>query len=328
VSERPEAQSSTMDTLIYGAGAVGLGIASCLLKAGRRVAVLTRPETARLLAEEGLFRSGIFGAAYAAPEHIEVVTSLDELAGATFDYILVATKSFDSPEAARDLHDHAHLLKESGLIVLFQNGWGNAEAFTQFFDTGTIYNARVITGFTRPAANRVEVTVHADAIRVGSLYSRDTERVRPLCQAITAGDIPCEATPDIAKVLWAKMLFNCALNGLGAVFGVTYGALGESSHTRAIMDAIIDEIFEVMEAAGYATHWASAAAYRGRFYGDEVRLTARHYPSTLQDLRAGKRTEIDALNGAVVRLGKEHGVAAPVNSAVHHMVKFLEGTSQ
>jgi 2-dehydropantoate 2-reductase len=120
------------------------------------------------------------------------------------------------------------------------------------------------------------------------------------------------------------MLFNCALNGLGAIFGVTYGTLGKNPHSRAIMEAVVTEIFDVIHAAGYTTHWPDAEDYLARFYADEVRLTARHYPSTLQDLRAGKRTEIDALNGAVVRLGITHGVAAPVNAAVYHMIKFLE----
>jgi 2-dehydropantoate 2-reductase len=313
--------------LIYGGGAVGLGIASCLLKAGQSVKILARPETVQRLEHEGLFRTGIFGDAWAAPDLFQTISSLDGLTQEeVLDYVLVATKSFDSEPAARDLADHPHLLADGGVIVLFQNGWGNAEIFARHFDPGIVYNARVITGFTRPQPNHVEVTVHADLIRVGSLRSLDIKPVRPLCEAISAGDIPCRPTAEIAKALWAKMLFNCALNGLGAVFGVTYGTLGESPHTRAIMDAIIGEIFDVMHAAGYSTHWPTAEDYLARFYADEVQLTARHYPSTLQDLRAGKRTEIDAMNGAVVRLGVAHAVPAPVNAAVYHMIKFLERT--
>jgi 2-dehydropantoate 2-reductase len=296
------------------------------LKSGASVTILTRPATRQRLDREGLTRTGIFGTTWAGPDLFQTATSLDDLDDTAFDYVLVATKSFDSGPAARDLAAHRHLLADRGLVVLFQNGWGNAEAFAHHFDPAAIYNARVITGFTRLEVNHVEVTVHADPIGIGNLISPDVVCVQSLCEAISAGGIPCLATPDIAKFLWAKMLFNCALNGLGAVFGVTYGALGGSPHTRAIMDAIIAEIFEVMRAEGYSTHWPTAEAYLARFYADEVRLTARHYPSTLQDLRAGKRTEIDALNGAVVRLGVAHGVPVPVNFAVYHMIKFLEGT--
>jgi 2-dehydropantoate 2-reductase len=173
----------------------------------------------------------------------------------------------------------------------------------------------------------VEVTVHADAIHIGSLYGEDPAAVAPLCAAIAAGDIPCEAVPDIAKDLWAKMLFNCPLNSLGAILSVSYGALGESAQARHLMDEIVREVFQVMEAAGYSTHWASPQAYLSRFYEALIPLTADHYPSTLQDLQAGKRTEIDALNGAIVTLGQANGISVPVNETMYHLIKFLEARS-
>ena len=90
------------------------------------------------------------------------------------------------------------------------------------------------------------------------------------------------------------------------------------------MNLIIDEIFMVMEAAGYRTHWDSARTYQTAFYGTLIPSTAEHFSSTLQDLQAGKRTEIDALNGAVVALGKAYGVAVPANELVCQLIKFLE----
>jgi 2-dehydropantoate 2-reductase len=233
-------------------------------------------------------------------------------------------KSFDSEQAAQDLYESKHLLKPSGRIVLFQNGWGNAQVFSLLFPENAVYNARVITGFTRPEENCVEVTVHADAIHVGSLYTTSTAEVTPLCEAIAAGDIPCEAVPDIEKDLWAKMLFNCPLNAVGAVFGVSYGALGEHEQTRHIMEMIVRETFQVMDAAGYATYWRSPEEYLHKFYRDLIPLTARHYSSTLQDLQAGKRTEIDALNGAIIKLGQAHRVSVPTNEVLYSMIKYLE----
>jgi 2-dehydropantoate 2-reductase len=224
---------------------------------------------------------------------------------------------------AREISADEPCLAKQGCLVLFQNGWGNADIFAQFFPQELIYSARVITGFVR-LENCVDVTVHADAIHVGNLYSDNVERVVPLCEAIAAGDIPCQAVREIARDLWAKLLFNCPLNSLGAIFGVPYGDLGQSKPSREIMDAIIGEVFDVMRAAGYSTHWASPEEYLVKFYGDLVPLTARHHSSTLQDLRAGKRTEIDALNGAIVALGKKHSLAVPANEIVYDMIKFLE----
>lgn len=312
--------------LIYGGGAVGLGIASCLLKAGQAVTIVSRAETAARLQDEGFVRTGIFGDAVAEAGSFGVVTSLVELEGARFDHVLVCTKSFDSEDAANDISAHRTLLGDGGYIVLLQNGWGNAEIFTRFFDRETVYCARVITGFIRPEVNRVEVTVHADAIHVGNLYCDNVARVGSLCEAITMGGIPCTPTREIEKDLWAKMLFNCPLNAPGAVFGVSYGVLGESKWARRIMELIIDEIFVVMEVAGYRTYWNSKEAYLVEFYGRLIPRTAAHYASTLQDLRAGKRTEIDALNGAIVTLGEAHDVLVPANEIMCQIVKFLEET--
>jgi 2-dehydropantoate 2-reductase len=114
------------------------------------------------------------------------------------------------------------------------------------------------------------------------------------------------------------------LNGLSTVFDVPYGVLGESPHTRELMETIAHEVYAVMTAAGYETHWASAEDYIDTFYKHQLPPTYSHEPSMLQDIRASKRTEIDALNGAVVALGQQHGVATPTNTTVTRMIQFME----
>jgi 2-dehydropantoate 2-reductase len=80
-----------------------------------------------------------------------------------------------------------------------------------------------------------------------------------------------------------------------------------------------------MQAAGHTTYWSSPEEYLVDFYGRLIPLTAAHYSSTLQDLRAGKRTEIDALNGAIVALGAEQGASVAANEVLYHLIKYLEG---
>ena len=315
-----------MDILIYGGGAVGLGIASCLVRPENRVDIIARPETVAALQEAGLVRTGIFGDARAAPARFGCFTTLDQVSGEPYGYVLVCTKSFDSASAAQDLAEHRDEIGRNARLVLFQNGWGNAEFFRAHFDERKVYNARVITGFRRPRPNEVVITVHADAIHIGSLFSADVWLIEHLCRAIHEGGIPCETTDAIAKDLWAKMLYNCALNPLGAILGVPYGALAEQPSTRTLMDRIAEEVFAVMTAAGYETHWRKPAEFLDAFYDRLVPDTAEHESSMLQDIAAGKRTEIDALNGAVIALAQEHGLATPYNCAVHHLIKFLETT--
>ena len=120
------------------------------------------------------------------------------------------------------------------------------------------------------------------------------------------------------------MLYNCSLNSLGAVLEATYGELAENTHSRELLDVIISECFVVMAKSRFNTHWNSPESYKEVFFGSLVPATKNHYPSTLQDLRAGKKTEIDALNGSVIALAAKCGVASPYNRMVYDMVKYKE----
>ena len=313
-----------MRVLIYGGGAVGLGIASCLIRPPNRVEIVAREQTVVALQEGGLTRTGIFGRVHAGPDAFACHGLLDRIGAAGCDFVLVCTKSFDLACAAEDLAKHSNCIGEGAKLVLFQNGWGNAEAFCERFDKSRIFNARVITGFRRARPNEVEVTVHADAIHVGSLFGDDLAAIEPLCRAIREGGIPCERTDSIEKDLWAKMLYNCALNPLGAVLGVPYGALAGEPSTRTLMDRIVEEVFTVMGAAGYQTHWTRPAGFLDAFYSKLVPDTAGHRSSMLQDIAAGKRTEIDALNGIVIKLAQRHSLAVPYNHAVCNLIQFIE----
>ncbi|MCJ7778418.1 MAG: 2-dehydropantoate 2-reductase, partial [Sedimentisphaerales bacterium] len=286
-----------MMILVYGGGAVGLGIASCLLKAKAQVNIIARENTVNALREHGLVRTGLFGDYHANSTVLGSFISLDELAKKTYDYILVCVKSFDSPDAAEDLANHKFLFGEETKIVLFQNGWGNAEIFTRlepgretpYFNKDKIFNARVITGFKRIRANEVAITVHADAIHIGSLFGACLSNIEKLCELITKGGIACQTTNEIEKDLWAKMLYNCALNSLSAILDVPYGMLAKNEFGRAIMNGIIEEIFDCLTAAGYRTHWPSAKDFQEVFYNKLV-------PDTAGQKGTGKWTVVAALD--------------------------------
>lgn len=321
-----------MRALIYGGGSVGLGLAGFLTSAGWRATILARPATARALRAEGLRRSGVLGDFSAPPDSFQVLDSLAPSSGPSaaaaprasdFDHILVCVKAFDTEEAAANLA--AFLGPDSlAIITIFQNGWGGHEIFARHFPPARVYSARVITGFSRPEPNHVHISVHGDDARVGSLFGAPLAPIEPLCGAIARGGYPCSPAADVARHLWAKMLYNCALNPLGAICGVSYGDLAGDPHSRAVMDAVMDEVFAAMRAAGHETLWPTADEYRRAFYERLVPPTAAHFSSTAQDLRAGRRTEIDAFCGAVVALAARAGLAAPVNETLLHTVKFME----
>jgi len=313
-----------MKVLIYGGGSVGLGLASFLLKSETELNILAREETVSALKKDGLVRTGIFGDFTAAPSEFGCFSSLSDIPEEPYDYIIVCTKSPDSRRAAEDISGHSIFLGENTKIIISQNGWGSAEIFSEFFAKDKIFNARVITGYTRPRPNEVTITVHADAIHIGSLFGVEPSGLSDICGAISNGGMPCEITEHVEKDLWAKMLYNCALNPLGAVLDVPYGKLAESDFTRQIMDNIVDEVFKVLDATGHQTHWSKPEDFLKVFYGRLVPDTAEHKSSTLQDILAKKKTEIEALNGAVLALAEKHSIDVPYNRSVYNMIKFIE----
>lgn len=313
-----------MNILNYGAGAVGLGIDSFILNAGYSVDILSRESTCKALKNNGLKRHGIFGNINIASNSFNCFSNLDQITNKTYDYILISIKSFNTEFAAKDILKNKHLTDENTKIILFQNGWGNAEIFANYFDKKQIFNARVITGYTRPQINIVEITVHADDIRIGSLFHNKTEQLDEICKIIRTGGMPCQTDQNISKHLWAKMLYNCALNPLGAIVDSSYGQLAKNDYAKEIMDNIIKEVFEVMKGSGYSTFYNSSDDYTKIFYEKLVPLTSNHKSSMLQDIKAKKRTEIDALNGEIIKLASNLNITVDYNKNVYNIIKFIE----
>ncbi|MCG8590813.1 MAG: ketopantoate reductase family protein [Proteobacteria bacterium] len=305
---------------VIGAGAVGLAVGQALAGVGAQVVFAIRRGSDAAWRRHGILRTGALGESRSAPDDFAVCDGISALRG-HFDAILVCTKTFASAEVCRALAEVWPQLAGPRRVVLFHNGWGSADVFRAAFGVESVFSARVITGFVRKAPHWVDVTVHADAIHVGSLFGADPSTLAWLAAALSSGGLPCAPAKDIARDLLAKLLYNCALNPLGALRGVPYGVLGESAATRAVMDAVLDEVFDVLGANGLSTHWARAEDYRRVFYDELLPATAEHESSMLQDLRAGRETEIESLSGAVERLGQDVGVETPVNAALAALVR-------
>jgi 2-dehydropantoate 2-reductase len=126
----------------------------------------------------------------------------------------------------------------------------------------------------------------------------------------------------------AEVTVIAALNPLGAVLECSYGQLAENAGTRQVMDRIIDEIFLVAQAQNMPLNWNTPGEYRQYFYEKLVPPTAKHFPSMYYDMKAGKRLEIDALNGAIVRLAREKGVAVPVNETITLLITAKEAMAK
>ncbi len=312
-----------MKLLLIGTGAVGCAVAIAAANAGMETTLLARSGTAGYLRTHGLKRTGIFGELAVAPERITVCEDYADVAPGQ-DYVAIAVKTMANAAVAAELAAHREILGGTGRIVIFQNGWGNDEAYLAHFPASQVFNARVITGFARSAPGVTNVTVHTAPILLGSLHGESTLALEPLARAISESGIPSETSAELEQALWAKMLYNTTLNPLGAILNMSYGQLAGSAHLVGIMNRLIGETFAVMDAAGYRTFWQDAKAYQDVFYGKLVPDTFAHRSSTLQDIENRRRTEIDTLNGCILRLGERYGVPTPTHSMIVEMIRGIE----
>ncbi|ADI01226.1 ketopantoate reductase family protein [Syntrophothermus lipocalidus] len=313
-----------MRILVFGLGALGT-VYACLLKnAGHFVVGIDREPVVSRVKTQGLGITGIWGEHTAFLD--EVASTVDEVQARSFDLIVLTVKSFDTAEAASKL---VGLAGAGTYVVLAQNGYGNYEAASAFLPPEQLIVARVIFGSETLEPGKAKVTVIADDVVIGSPQNLISEEVlAEIAEQFSTCGIPTRASNEVMKYVWGKIIYNSALNSLGAILEVPYGKLAENKYTAGLMDAMIDEIFAVLEASGETTLWADAGAYRQAFYGQMVPSTAQHHASMLQDIQRGRKTEIDALNGAVVELGMKLGIDTPVNRVIVSLVKAKEELSR
>jgi 2-dehydropantoate 2-reductase len=232
------------------------------------------------------------------------------------DFGIVATKSMHTGEAVAAV---AHAFTE-GSVCSVQNGVGNEEAIAEHVD-------RVIRGTTFPAGKLVEPghvqwDVKGDTT-LGPFEPSPAElsEIERLAEACTRAGMPTKAVPDARGPQWRKLIFNAATNPIGALTGLTHGRVCEDPALRALVSALVDEGKAVASAQAIELDEDPEQLID---YAARPEVAYDHKASMLQDVEAKRQTEIDFLNGGVVRFGREHGVPTPLNEAVTALVKGLE----
>lgn len=313
-----------MNILIIGSGSVGIGIGCSLLSQNADISFLASEKTASKMKKNGIKRTGLFTNYSFSPSEFSVYETYSQIPKESFDYVIVASKTTANKDISKRLNENRDILKDNFTIIICQNGFGNDKAYLKYFKASQVYCARIITGFTRPERNISEVTVYTEPILLGSLQGEDIRHLQPIADKITASGINCELTDELDKYLWAKMLYNCTLNPLGAILDVNYGKLTENEYSKDIMDNIIEEIFNVIDATPYTTLWDTADDYKNIFYSKLVPDTYNHYSSTHQDIKRKIKTEIDTLNGKVIELGEKYDVDVSTNRLIYKLIKAIE----
>jgi 2-dehydropantoate 2-reductase len=316
---------NTRPILIAGAGAIGSIIGAMLRRAGHEVTMLGRERHLEAIARDGLRVSGLFG------DHMTsgfgLASDPARLTG-PFDLILLTVKAYDTAAMSDRIKP---LLAPEGFVVSMQNGVGNLDVVVERFGRARVLGGRVMLGAELRSSGAAHATVFGEPIAIGPSARTNREhcgvlfeRAREIARMISAAGIPTEAREDIAPLLWTKLFYNAALNPLGALLRLHYGALAADPDLRIIMNEVIEEAFAVASSLDVPLPFENAEAYRAVFYSKLVPATFNHRPTMLYDLEQRGRTDIMEMNGKVVELAGRVGLRADTNRVLTHLIRARE----
>lgn len=299
---------------VVGAGAVGSYFGGMLARAGAPVTLIGRAPHVEAVNRDGLFIDSIH-----FKENISISASTEVGAVREARLVLFAVKTVDTEGAAKVL---APYLSPDTTVVSLQNGVDNVEQID--FAAGiqaipaVVYIAAAMIG-----PGRVRHSGRGDLI-IGNPstnhHSSDPE-IEEAAATFTRAGVPCSISKNITVELWEKLIMNCAYNAVSALSRTKYGRIARDPGSIEVIKRVVTEAVAVGKAIGVqlSADTMSAAALK---LGSEAIPEA--LSSTAQDIARGKPTEIDSLNGFLVRRGSELGVPTPVNQTLHSLVKLLE----
>jgi 2-dehydropantoate 2-reductase len=294
-----------MRILVVGTGGLGGYFGGLLARSGQEVGFLARGEHLRALQERGLRVRSVNGD-FELP--VRAAARPAELGLA--DLALFCVKSFDTEATARLL---VGALAPGGSVLTLQNGIGNAEQIDAILGAGTTLpgSAQIESAIGEPG--EIVQSSLRRRITFGEADGRRSERAERIYQMLAAAEIETLLSDDIQRVLWDKFIFITAMAGLSSLSRGPLGDLLGYEPTRALFRSAVEEAAAVGRAAG--------VGLKDSAVDDTLELAASMLPSMRssmqKDLEAGRRLEVEALNGMVARLGRQYGVATPINDVIY-----------
>ena len=293
-----------MKIAVMGAGAVGCYYGGMLARAGHDVVLIGRPQHV-----EAIERQGLRLETQTFDERIRVCASTEASATQGAQLVLFCVKSTDTESGAAAIRAH---LAPDALVLSLQNGVDNADRLRALLPQEVIA-AVVYIGVEMAGPGHVK---HHGR---GELVIEPSKAGDDLARALIVAGVPTDISDNVRGALWAKLILNCAYNALSAITQLPYGRLVKGDGITAVIRDVVDECVAVAEADGVTIPGDVDAAVR-----KIAETVPNQYSSTAQDLARGKRSEIDHLNGLIVRRGEALGVATPANRLLHAIVKLIE----
>jgi 2-dehydropantoate 2-reductase len=295
---------------VLGAGAVGCFFGGMLARAGHEVTLIGRPVHVDAFRKSGLHFDGL-----KFDEHVPVHAGTEAGLVRGARLILFCVKSTDTEDAAAQM---APFLDAGSIVVNLQNGVDNTERI-QARVAQPVIPAVVYVATEMAGPGHLKHHGRGDLV-IGALDDKvPADALALVKQCFEAAGVPVVISNNVAGELWAKLVVNCAYNALSAITQLPYGRMIAGAGIRETMRDVVEEVLAVARASGVQM----ASDMLAKTYKIAQAMPTQ-YSSTAQDLARGKPTEIDHLNGFVVRRGEALGVPTPANRVLHALVKLVE----
>jgi|Deesub1362A_J573_1020465.scaffolds.fasta_scaffold00036_166 2-dehydropantoate 2-reductase len=289
--------------LIMGAGALGSLFGGLLYRAGFDVTLVGRKIHVEAIKKHGLEITGLIEETLEIPAVEHPVEA---------DLVLMTVKSYDTATASKQL-----IIGERTIVVSLQNGLGNEEVIASVIGPDRVLGGVTSYGSLLIEPGKIEFTGKGVTF-IGEMDGQMTKRIEMVEGIFTEAGIETYAVSNIREKLWEKLIINAVINPITALCRVPNGSIQNVMELRELAECIIDECLEVAKANGFEfKDMLEKVLY-------VAEKTARNRSSMLQDVERKKRTEIDAINGMIMKKGEEKGIDVNINSILVTLIKGLE----
>ena len=302
-----------MKIVVVGPGALGCLVAGFLKnRTGEEVWLLdSSPERAKKLSEDGIKIEGISGSFEAK---VNATSDTKDIGKA--DLVIICVKSYSTEDVCKEIKD---LVSEETSVLTLQNGIGNVQILNDYFGPERVIAGITNHGSTLISAGHVRHAGRGDTI-IGKSDGKLSGVLKNVSTILTKAGFPTKVSKDIDSVIWGKLVINVGINALTAITRLNNGKLVEYEGARELLRGAVGEAVKVVKRKRIKL------AYDDPIQKVEsvCKATASNVSSMLQDVLNKKRTEIDFINGAIVRQAKAIGISTPVNEVLTNLVKTIE----
>lgn len=299
-----------MKIAILGAGAIGSLFGALLWESGEDVVLIGRKRHVDAIRSRGLKVSGISGERIVKPKAVTTTQEVGKV-----DLIIISVKSYDTKQAAKEALNMIH---HNTVVLTIQNGLGNIEKLCEIIGEKHVVGGVTMQGSTLVKPGEIYHAGKGPTI-IGELNGEITNRIKRIAETFNKAKIETQITQNIWGVLWDKLIINVGINALTAITRMKNGELLKIPEIRDIMIEAVKEAVNVAKALNIKLEIEDHV----RKVIEVAEATANNKSSMLQDIEKGKRTEIDYINGAIVKLGKKLKIKTPVNKTLTAIVKAI-----